>query len=141
MSNLIMCTFHVSTTFYWFRISLNVSLLECKLLPNIVPESLPVCFTWIVWFTFIKIDLNKHSWNTHLCSPNTHQDGSSGVGNSIRKVYIVCAAASFTLGPFFTLLVSHGALFLSIRTIYISFHFKNWNIYLNQDIYEGRHLD
>ena len=54
----------------------KVSLPEYQFLPKFAHESLPRCFTWVMWFISIIMMvfnsyLSKHSWNTHFCSPNT----------------------------------------------------------------------
>ena len=78
----IICKFLVATTFYWFDFFLlKISPLKCRFLLNLAPKSFSRCFVWFI--SIIKMDvnmyLNKHSWNTHFCSPNIHQVGSPQV--------------------------------------------------------------
>ena len=64
----------------------KVSPQKCSFFPKFSPENLPKCFRCLAWFIYItkmtvNMYLSKDSWNTHFCSPNTHQDGSPWVSH------------------------------------------------------------
>ena len=78
----------------------KVSPRECRFLPRFGPEILPMCFRFLVWFiSIIEMDFNiylsKHSWNTHFCSPNTHQDGKPQQVSYASYMYCSCWALIF----------------------------------------------
>ena len=81
-----MCKCHASTTFHWFVLSPPNQPAKMQICAKSGPEMLLKCFRCLVWFmSIIMMDLNtylsKHSWNTHICSPNTHQNGNPRVSH------------------------------------------------------------
>ena len=74
------CKFH-ATTFHWFDFFPKVSTLQCRLFPKFGPEILQMSQIYFYYQGIFNMYLSKHSWNTKLCSPNTHQDGRPPVSH------------------------------------------------------------
>ena len=69
----IMCKFHASTTFHWIGFFLpKVSLPECRFLPKCALESLPKCFTCLIWYiSIVKMDIFAQPTLTKMAVPKS----------------------------------------------------------------------